>query len=179
MGFPNDVKINFVLYSEKNWKDWSFALYDAGITQFKGKWFKRPYDGYTLFVAMAFDNLIADGDSIGVTIPLPNGDGTDLTNFGFTYNLAQNNYKYTSYFYSGSTGEVTPDHAWVCDTNAVDTSSSVGSCFHFQPEESDEVGPNYRWSYGDIIHPQGWTNISGNFKVFDIADSKGATLLTG
>ena len=131
MDFANPVKINFVLYSEKEWKAWSSTLKDAGIPQFKGKWWKKPYDGYTLFLGMAFDNLNADGDSIGVTIPLPNGDGTDLTNFGFTYNLADDSYDYQSYFYSGSTGEMTPDKAWICDTNSKDTSSTVGSCFHF------------------------------------------------
>ena len=72
----NDVEINFVLYSEENWKEWSSALFDSGITQFKGKWYKRkPYDGYTLFVGMTFENLTNDGDSIGLSIPLPNGDG--------------------------------------------------------------------------------------------------------
>ena len=87
MGFANPVKIHYLLYSEPDFRNWSKKLYDSGITQFLGKWWNRDYDGYTLFFSLIFDNLISDGDSIGISIPLPNGDGSDLTGFAITYNI--------------------------------------------------------------------------------------------
>ena len=80
---------------------------------------------------MIYDNLIADGDSIGLSIPLPNGDGTDLTTFGAMYNLATDDYETFSELYTGETGEMTKDNAWFCHAKPMDTTHTVNSCFHF------------------------------------------------
>ncbi len=81
---------------------------------------------------MIYDNLTADGDSIGLSIPLPNGDGSDLTGFGMTYNIAHDSTTNFSYLYTGSTGEMTNDiSAWFCNVKKMDTTHRVSSCFHF------------------------------------------------
>ena len=35
MGFASPVKINYVLYSEPDFQDWTQTLFDHGIEQFK------------------------------------------------------------------------------------------------------------------------------------------------
>ena len=127
---------------------------------------------------MIYDNLIADGDSIGISIPLPNGDGSDLTGFGITYNMVTDSSTVGSYFYSGATAKMTSDHAWICNVRPMDATHTMSTCFHFQPKSSDEVGSNYRWSAGDPIYPQGWTNINGQLQLYDITNGSGATLLS-
>ena len=45
------------------------------------------------------------------------------------------------------------------------------------PEKSSASGPNYRWEAGDVIHPLGWSNISGNFAVWNLTDDTGTSLM--
>ena len=80
---------------------------------------------------MIFDNLMSDGDSIGFSIPLPNGDGTDLTGFSVTYDMETDSSTVGSYLVTGATNEITDDHAWICDVKPMDTTHTVVSCFHF------------------------------------------------
>ena len=55
MGLENLVKVEWVLYSEPNWKKWKKAIVNAGLTEYKSE-----HDGYTLLVDIYFDNLTDD-----------------------------------------------------------------------------------------------------------------------
>ena len=51
---------------------------------------------------MNFNDLKGDGDQIGMSIPLPNGDGTDAQGFGWQYDLVSDTYIDFSYFMKGA-----------------------------------------------------------------------------
>ncbi len=83
IGFQNPVKVEWVLYSEPNWKKWRKAIVKAGLIEYKS-----GHDGYTFLVDIYFDNLSANQDSIGLSLTLPNSASAsqpDATGFGFIW----------------------------------------------------------------------------------------------
>ena len=124
---------------------------------------------------MTFDNLKNAGDSLGISIDLPNGSGSDYSAFGFV-NLGETQFPIST-FTDGTTGEVTVDAAWLCSSYPKDDAKTTGYCYHFMPKKSSKSGPNYRWTAGDTIHPLGWSNVSGQFFVWDLTNGTGTTLM--
>ena len=45
------------------------------------------------------------------------------------------------------------------------------------PEKSSKSGSNYRWSSNDTIFPYGWSNVSGNFDIWNLTTDAGAVLM--
>ena len=83
MGLADPVNIKWGLYGQGwwSWRKQRKAISEAGIVGYDKKSF--PSDGYTLYLEMEFNGLTSDGDQIGMSIPLPNGDGTDAAGFGW------------------------------------------------------------------------------------------------
>ena len=82
MGLAKPVQINYGLY-EMSWWGWRKqrkAIMDSGILYYDAPTF--PSDGSGMYVDMEFPKL-SKGDSIGIMIPLPNGDGSDIEGFGW------------------------------------------------------------------------------------------------
>ena len=102
MGFADPVNVRWGLYGQGwwSWRKQRKAIVEAGIQGYEKKEF--PSDGYTLYVDMNFNDLKGDGDQIGMSIPLPNGDGTDAQGFGWQYDLASDTYVDFSYFMKGA-----------------------------------------------------------------------------
>ena len=151
-----------------------------GFDQYKNSWipfFKKThkYDGYALLASMTFENLKNAGDSLGISIDLPNGSGSDYSSFGFA-NLGETLLPLSS-FTDGTTQEVTFDASWLCSSYPKDATKTTGYCYHFAPKKSSDSGPNYRWTAGDTIHPLGWSNVSGQFSVWDLTEGTGSTLM--
>ena len=65
----------------------------------------HKYDGYTFYTNMIFPDLKNDGDSLGITLVLPNGSGKDATSFGFL--RTNDTYAPVSMFTDGNTEKVT------------------------------------------------------------------------
>ena len=124
---------------------------------------------------MTFDNLVNEGDSLGIAIDLPNGSCSDYSAFGFVH--TNETYFPVSTFTDGTTQETSLDYAWLCSSYPKEDSKTLGYCYHFMPEKSSKSGPNYRWTANDIIYPVGWSNISGSFSVWDLTNGTGVTLM--
>ena len=71
-GLDEPVTISWVLYAEKNWSVWKDALTSAGFTDHV-----KGYDGYAFIVNLEFEDLPSSGDSVGLTIELPNSETGD------------------------------------------------------------------------------------------------------
>ena len=86
---------------------------------------------------MKFNFLKSDGDQIGLTIPLPNGDGTDTSGFGWNYVLSTDSYYDFSFFQSGKTGEVVIDNNFLCGNTLAegDTTHQTGYCYNVLPKQ--------------------------------------------
>ncbi len=183
LGLATPAKISWVLYEERDWKAWQQSLVDAGFTSYKNSWVPffyktEKYDGYALLTSLVFDKLKSDGDLVGVSIPLPNGSGTDYSGFGWVHDSKSASNIPISTFTDGITNQVSIDVAWLCSSYPANDAKTLGYCYHFQPEKSSDSGSNYRWSAGDSIHPVGWSNISGVMKLFDLTNGTGVTLMS-
>ena len=98
MGLADYVDISWGLYGQSMWK-WRqqrIDIINSGIVGYDKKVF--PSDGYTLYFDMKFNFLKNEGDTIGIALPLPNGDGTDTQGFGWIYSLHQNKYYDFSFY---------------------------------------------------------------------------------
>ena len=87
-GLVNPVDVKWLAYSEPEWDAWQEKIVEAGFVEYKNSWvpfFRKThkYDGYALLVSLDFEDLKNDGDSLGMSIQLPNGSGKDASGFGF------------------------------------------------------------------------------------------------
>ena len=182
MGLAKPVDIRWGLYGQGwwAWRKQRKAIIASGIEGYTKKEF--PSDGYTFYADFKFNDLKGDGDQIGLSIPLPNGDGTDAQGFGWQYDLAGDSYTDFSYFVKGATSKIEIDVNFLCGNTAGPTKDThIGYCYNVLPKQkfSDTLGSGavYRWHAEDVITPLGWTNISGKIDTFDLSDGEGVTLL--
>ena len=110
--------LRYVLYSEPNWDIFiQKKVIAAEYTQYE----TGSYDGFCLYWLIKFNNLVADQDSIGFELALPNTASSqktkDRTGFKFVYDATNKNYTSYSYYvnYSVDATPVTSfDHKWLC-----------------------------------------------------------------
>ena len=117
-----------------------------------------------------------------MSIPLPNGDGTDAQGFGWQYDLASDTYTDFSFFMKGESNSIEIDVNFLCgNTDGTSKNTQIGYCYNVLPTQkySDLMGSGtvYRWHAEEAIMPIGWTNISGSIQLFDLTDGAGVALM--
>lgn len=173
-GLSEPVTVSWVLYAEKNWSVWKDALTSAGFTdQVTGS------DGYAFLIGLEFEDLPDVGDSVGLTIELPNSAAGDSTGFAWVKNEM---YPYTGYsfYWDNTNSEAIYDETWLCDAAAPDSEELFpalieGYCYNFLPVKNGP-GAQYRFTPKDLVKTYGWYNFSSSLEVFTLSES---TVLMG